>query len=59
MYLDNRDWDYQMRQLIVVMLGLSVGLFLFALMSISTAQLEASAAECPPAGCAEAEEPGE
>ena len=59
-YLDNRDWDYGMRQLIVVMLGLSVGLFLFALMSISSAQLEAAtAAECPQAGCAEAEEPGE
>ena len=58
-YLDSRDWDYQMRQLIVVMLGLSVGLFLFALMSISTTQLEASAAECPQAGCAEAEKPDE
>jgi len=55
-YLDSRDWDYQMRQLIVVMLGLSVGFFVFALMSISTAQLEASAAECPQPGCAEAEE---
>ena len=55
-YLDSRDWDYQMRQLIVVMLGLSVGFFVFTLMSISTAQLEASAAECPHAGCAEAEE---
>jgi len=55
-YLDRRDWDYQMRQLIVVMLGLSVGLFVSALMSISTAQSEASAAECPQAGCAEVEE---
>jgi hypothetical protein len=45
-----------MRQLVVVMLGLSVGFFVFALMSISTTQLEASAAECPQAGCAEAEE---
>ena len=56
MYLDSRDWDYQMRQLVVVMLGLSVGFFVFALMSISTAQLEASVAECPQAACAEAEE---
>ncbi len=39
-YLDNRDWDYRMRQLIVVMLGLSVGLFVFALMTVTTAQLE-------------------
>jgi hypothetical protein len=39
-YLDNRDWDYRMRQLIVIMLGLSVGLFVFALMTVTTAQLE-------------------
>jgi hypothetical protein len=56
-YLDGRDWDYHMRQLVVVMLGLSVGFLVFALMTISTAQLEASAAECPQAGCAGAEEP--
>jgi hypothetical protein len=58
-YLDSRDWDYHMRQLIVVMLGLSVGFFVFALMTISTAQLEASVAECPQAGCAGAEESDE
>lgn len=40
-FLDRLDWDYQMRQLIVVMLGLSVGLFLSALMTLSTAQLDA------------------
>ena len=56
-YLDNRDWDYHMRQLIVVMLGLSVGFFVFALMTISTAQLEASVEECPQAVCAGAGEP--
>ena len=39
-YLDNRDWDYRMRQLIVIMLGLSVGLFVFALMTVTTTQLE-------------------
>ena len=59
MYLDNLNWDYQMRQLIVVLLGLSVGFFLFALMTITSAQLEASAAECPQAGCPGAEEPDE
>ena len=50
-FLERRDWDYQMKQLIVVLLGLSVGFFLFALMSISTVQAEASAAECPQAEC--------
>src|SRR5215472_4350011 len=39
-YLDRLDWDYRMRQLIVIMLGLSVGLFVFALMTVTTAQLE-------------------
>jgi hypothetical protein len=56
-YLDSRDWDYQMRQLIVIMLGLSVGFFVFVLSSISTAQLEASSAECQQGGCAPADEP--
>jgi hypothetical protein len=59
MYLDDLNWDYQMRQLIVVLLGLSVGFFLFALMTVSSAQLEASATECPQAGCTAAEEPDE
>ena len=44
-FLDRLDWDYQMRQLIVVMLGLSVGLFLSALMTLSTAQLDAISRE--------------
>jgi hypothetical protein len=39
-YLDELDWDYRMRQLIVVMLGLSVGLFVFALLTVTTTQLE-------------------
>jgi hypothetical protein len=42
-YLDKLDWDYRMRQLIVIMLGLSVGLFVFALMTVTTAQLEGEA----------------
>ncbi len=58
-YLDSRDWDYQMRQLIVILLGLSVGFFVFALSTISTAQLEASAAECQQADCAPADQPDE
>lgn len=40
MYLDALAWDYHMRQLIVVMLGASVGFFLFALMTFTNAQLE-------------------
>ena len=31
-YLEERDWEYHFRQLIVVMLGASVGFFMFALM---------------------------
>lgn len=42
-YLENLEWDYRMRQLIVIMLGLSVGLFVFALMTLTTAQLEGEA----------------
>jgi hypothetical protein len=38
--LDRLDWDYRMRQLIVIMLGLSVGLFVSALMTVTTASLE-------------------
>ena len=54
-YLDSRDWDYQMRQVIVILLGLSVGFFVSVLSTLSTAQLETSATECRPAGCAPAE----
>jgi len=31
-YLADRRWDFRLRQLIVVMLGLSVGCFVFALL---------------------------
>lgn len=31
-YLSDRRWDFRLRQLIVVMLGLSVGCFVFALL---------------------------
>ena len=31
-YLAERQWDFRLRQLIVVMLGLSVGCFVFALL---------------------------
>jgi hypothetical protein len=55
-YLDSRDWDYQMRQLIVILLGLSVGFFVSVLSTLSTAQLEASAAECQQPGCVPGEE---
>ncbi len=56
-YLDSRDWDYQMRQVIVILLGLSVGFFVSVLSTISTAQLEATVAECPQGGCDSADEP--
>lgn len=42
-FLEDLDWDYRMRQLIVIMLGLSVGLFVFALMTLTTASLEGEA----------------
>ena len=41
--LDELDWDYRMRQLIVIMLGLSVGFFVFALMTFTSGQLEGAA----------------
>jgi hypothetical protein len=31
-YLAERQWDFRLRQMIVVMLGLSVGCFMFALL---------------------------
>lgn len=58
-FLDRLNWDYQMRQVIVVMLGLSVGFFVSVLSTIATAQLEAVAAECPHGGCEPADEPAE
>lgn len=39
-YLEEREWEYWFRQLIVVMLGLSVGLFLSALMWLTESQVE-------------------
>jgi len=39
-YLDERDWEYRFRQLIVVMLGASVGFFMFVLMWIVGQQFE-------------------
>jgi hypothetical protein len=39
-YLDQRDWEYRFRQLIVVMLGASVGFFMFALMWVVGQQFE-------------------
>lgn len=58
-FLDRLNWDYQMRQVIVILLGLSVGFFVSVLSTLSTAQLEASAPACPPEGCAPAEAPDE
>jgi len=31
-YLSDRDWEFRLRQLIVIMLGVSVGSFVFALL---------------------------
>ena len=31
-YLADRDWEFRLRQLIVIMLGVSVGFFVFALL---------------------------
>jgi hypothetical protein len=58
-FLEQRDWDHQMKQVIVIMLGLSVGFFVSVLSAISTASIEASVVECPPAGCGSAEAPAE
>ncbi|HXY96712.1 MAG TPA: hypothetical protein VEH00_07020 [Steroidobacteraceae bacterium] len=46
-YLDKMNWDYQMRQVIVIMLGLSVGFFVSVLSTVATEQLEAAAAQPP------------
>jgi len=40
MYLSNRSWDFRLRQMIVVMLGLSVGCFLFALLWLAKVHFE-------------------
>jgi hypothetical protein len=39
-YLGNRDWDFRLRQMIVVMLGLSVGCFVFALLWLAKVHFE-------------------
>jgi hypothetical protein len=39
-YLANREWEFRVRQLIVVMLGLSVGFFVFALLWLAKVHFE-------------------
>ncbi len=39
-YLAEREWDYRLRQVIVVMLGLSVGCFVFALLWLAKVHFE-------------------
>ena len=58
-FLEQRDFDYQMKQVIVVMLGLSVGFFVSVLSAVSTASIEASVTECPPGGCDAPDSPSE
>ena len=41
MYLSERSWDFRLRQMIVVMLGLSVGCFVFALLWLAKVHFEA------------------
>lgn len=40
MYLADRRWDFRLRQMIVLMLGLSVGCFVFALLWIAKVRFE-------------------
>jgi hypothetical protein len=40
MYLSERSWDFRLRQMIVVMLGLSVGCFVFALLWLAKVHFE-------------------
>jgi hypothetical protein len=40
-YLVNRDWEFRLRQMIVIMLGLSVGCFVFALLWLAKVHFEA------------------
>jgi hypothetical protein len=40
MYLSDRSWDFRLRQMIVVMLGLSVGCFVFALLWLAKVHFE-------------------
>ena len=39
-YLSARNWDFRLRQMMVVMLGLSVGCFVFALLWFSKVHFE-------------------
>ena len=39
-YLGGREWDFRLRQMIVVMLGLSVGCFVFSLLWFARAHFE-------------------
>jgi len=39
-YLADRRWDFRLRQLIVVMLGLSVGCFVFSLLWLAKVHFE-------------------
>ena len=39
-YLAERRWDFRLRQMIVVMLGLSVGCFVFALLWLAKVHFE-------------------
>ncbi len=39
-YLGERRWDYRLRQMIVVMLGLSVGCFVFSLIWLAKVHFE-------------------
>jgi hypothetical protein len=39
-YLAGREWDFRLRQMIVMMLGLSAGCFLFALLWLAKVHFE-------------------
>jgi len=39
-YLADREWDLRLRQLIVILLGLSVGSFVFALLWLAKVHFE-------------------
>jgi hypothetical protein len=39
-YLVDRDWDFRLRQVIVIMLGLSVGSFVFVVLWLAKVHLE-------------------
>ena len=39
-YLADREWDFRLRQMIVIMLGLSVGCFVFAALWLAKVHVE-------------------